>query len=176
MEPSSPDVISRLSRNPALEGLKNVYFKESGIHRLGGFAKKRIRTGTKIIEYVGDKLSKSESHERLSAYNAYVFVLDDEFDLDGDVDWNPAKYLNHSCSPNCESDIIDGRVWIVATRLIQAHEELTYNYGFDLDEYKDYPCHCGSADCIGYIVAVEFIDQVKKAMSKKKAGGRQKER
>lgn len=171
MEPLPCDVTSGLSRNPALEGLERVYFKESPIHRLGGFAKRRIRTGTKVIEYVGEKIEKRVSHERLISNNAYVFVLDDEFDLDGDVDWNPAKYINHSCSPNCESDLIDGRVWIIASRLIQPHEELTYNYGFDLDEYKDYPCRCGSADCVGYIVAEEFIDQVKKEISKNASKG-----
>lgn len=158
----SNDSVSSLRLNPALEGHEMVYFKESVIHRLGGFAKKRIRAGTRIIEYVGEKIPKHVSAIRLEANNHYIFVLSDECDLDGDVDWNPAKYFNHSCAPNCDSDVEDGRVWIVANRLIQRDEELTYNYGFDLDEYSDYPCRCGSTDCVGYIVAAEFVDEVKK--------------
>lgn len=156
------DSPSQLKLNPALEGHEWVYFQESQIHRLGGFAKKRIRKGTRIIEYLGEKIPKHVSAVRLEANNPYIFVLSDEWDLDGNVDWNPAKYFNHSCSPNCESDVVDGRVWIVATRLIQPDEELTYNYGFDLEEYSDYPCACGSPECVGYIVAAEFVDEVKK--------------
>ncbi len=169
MEKTTSEVSSIVNSNPALEGHERVYFKQSAIHRVGAFARKSIRSGTRVIEYVGEKISKEVSEERLLESNPYIFVLDDTFDLDGDVDWNPAKYLNHSCSPNCESDVVDGRVWILALRPIKPHEELTYNYGFDLSEFGEYPCECGSPDCLGFIVAAEHFDEVRKRAGKAKA-------
>jgi hypothetical protein len=138
-----------------------VCFKKSTIHGLGGFAVTDIPAGTRIIEYVGDKIDKGESLRRCEMQNHFIFTLDDEHDLDGDVSWNPAKLINHSCDPNCESDVEGGRVWILAKRDIEAGEELTYNYGYDLDDYLDHPCACGSPKCVGYIVAEELADQVR---------------
>jgi hypothetical protein len=81
--------------------------------------------------------------------------------LDGNVPWNPARFLNHSCDPNCEAEPDGGRVWIVARRGIRAGEEITFNYGYDLQDYREHPCRCGAADCVGYIVAAEFFEHVK---------------
>ena len=65
--------------------------------------------------------------------------------------------LNHSCAPNCEAELLDDRIWIIARRDIQPGEEITFNYGYDLENYRDYPCCCGSPHCVGYIVAEEFF-------------------
>jgi uncharacterized protein len=78
------------------------------------------------------------------------------------VPWNPARFINHSCMPNCEASIEDGRIWITALRDIEPGDELTFNYGYDLDDYKGYPCRCGTSECVGFIVAEEFFDHVRR--------------
>lgn len=130
--------------------------RDSPIHGRGGFARCDIPAGTRVLEYVGERITKAESLRRCEANNPYIFHLDDEYDLDGLVPWNPARFLNHSCAPNCEAVLEGGRIWIVALRDIRAGEELTFNYGYDLVDYQDYPCHCGAPNCVGYMVAEEF--------------------
>jgi len=137
-----------------------LVFKASPIHGLGGFAKADICKGTRIVEYLGERISKSDSVRRCEQNNEYVFTLNDEQDLDGNVAWNPARFLNHSCAPNCEAELEDDRVWIIAARDIRAGEEITFNYGYDLVDYRDYPCRCGSPSCVGYMVAEEFFEHV----------------
>lgn len=139
-----------------------VSFRPSTIHGLGGFAKTNISKDTRVLEYLGERIDKQESARRCEANNVYIFSLNDHQDLDGDVSWNPARFLNHSCSPNCEAQLADDRVWVVACRDIRAEEELTFNYGFDLEDYREYPCRCGSTSCVGFIVAEEFFDHVRK--------------
>jgi uncharacterized protein len=141
-----------------------VRFKTSPIHGTGGFARRDIPSGTSVIEYVGEKISKAESLLRCEANNEYIFALDDEHDLDGRVNWNPARFINHSCAPNGDAELDLGRIWIVARRDIAAGEEITFNYGYDLEDYREYPCRCGAAGCVGYIVAEEFIEQVRRRL------------
>ncbi|RME92707.1 MAG: SET domain-containing protein [Verrucomicrobia bacterium] len=143
-------------------GNKYIEFRPSGIHGLGAFAIRKIRKGTRIIEYVGRKISKQESLEQLQQQNTYIFDLDEQWDLDGNVEWNPARFINHSCQPNCEALNEDGRIWIVALRTIQPGEEITFNYGYDLTDYRDHPCRCGAPNCVGYIVAEEFFEEVRR--------------
>ena len=147
-------------------GTELLVLKESAIHGVGAFARSEIPQGTRVIEYVGERVTKSESRRRCEQDNEYIFALDEEHDLDGNVAWNPARFLNHSCAPNCEAECADGRIWIVASRNISAGEELTFNYGYDLVDYKDYPCRCGSPDCVGYIVAEEFFEHVRSRAQK----------
>lgn len=135
-----------------------LIFKTSPIHGTGGFARLNMAAGTRVIEYIGRKVSKNESQRLCELNNEYVFSLDEEFDIDGSVSFNPARFVNHSCEPNCEAIMEDGRIWIVATRDIRAGEEITYNYGYDLEDYHEHPCRCGSAGCVGYIVAEELFD------------------
>lgn len=139
-----------------------VEIRNSRIHGSGAYAKADIAAGTYILEYVGEKITKEESNRRCQADNRFIFCLDAEHDLDGSVAWNPARFFNHSCAPNCETIDDDGHIWVVAIRDIEAGEELTYNYGFDLESYRDYPCRCGTADCVGYIVAEEFFPLVRR--------------
>lgn len=139
-----------------------VEFRQSAIDRLGGFARVDIPAGTRVIEYVGERISKAEALRRCEANNEYIFTLDDMHDLDGNVPWNPARLLNHSCAPNCEAELDGERIWILALRDIQAGEELTFNYGYDLENYREHPCRCGTSDCVGYIVADEFFDHVRR--------------
>jgi SET domain-containing protein len=140
----------------------SVVFRQSPIHGLGGFARVDISAGERIIEYVGEKMDKDEAQRRCEAGNVYVFEINDTWDIDGSVDWNPARWLNQSCDANAESDVIEDRVWIIAKRAIRAGEEITYNYNFELDEYEEYPCNCGAPPCPGFMVAEEHWEEVRK--------------
>lgn len=128
----------------------------SAIEGTGGCARVAIGRGTRVIEYQGERISKAESLVRCEANNPYIFCLDETTDLDGSVEWNPARFLNHSCAPNCEAQMINGRIWIVALRDIAAGEEITFDYGYDWEDYKEHPCHCGAPGCFGYIVSAEL--------------------
>ena len=137
-----------------------IQFKDSGIHGMGGFALRRIRKGTPLIEYLGERITKEEAAVRCEANNPFIFSLNDEVDVDGDVSWNPAKYLNHSCGPNAEAEIFGEQIWIMAIRDIKAGEEITFNYSYDLENYEDHPCRCGAVSCVGYMVAEEYFPKV----------------
>jgi hypothetical protein len=139
-----------------------VLFKKSAIHGLGGYARKLIPQDTYIIEYVGEKIDKVESARRCEADNHFIFAYDETHDLDGNVDWNPARWINHSCEPNCETIDDEGHMWVAALRDIQPGEELTFNYNYDLEDYKAHPCRCGSGKCVGYMVAEEYFDHLRR--------------
>lgn len=146
-----------------------VEFRGSDIHGMGGFALKKIRKDERIIEYVGEEITKQESERRcLEEDNRYIFQINDVHDIDGDVDWNPARWINHSCDPNAETDVIDDRVYITATRKIEPGEEIAYNYNFDLEEYEGYPCNCGKRRCVGFILDEAYWEKLKKVERKKK--------
>ncbi len=157
-----------------VSGNKLIYIKNSEIHGSGVFATKDITKGTKIIEYIGEKISKEESDKRQEEQEeifkkdnskgaVYIFELDDEYDIDGNFEYNHARLINHSCSPNCQYEMIDHKIWIVAKRDIKEGEELSYNYGFDLEDYKDHPCKCGSENCVGYILDEDYWSEIKKS-------------
>lgn len=137
-------------------------FHSSHIHGLGAFAARDIPRGTRVIEYVGQRIDKQESLRRCVSNNEYIFTLNEQEDLDGNVPSNPARFINHSCAPNCEAQVAVDRIWIVSTRTIRAGEEVTFNYGFDLVDYKEYPCRCGATNCVGFIVAEEFFEHVRR--------------
>ena len=129
--------------------------------------------GKKIIEYIGEKITKEESKKREKEQEEiakkdnrmgaiYTFELDENFDIDGNIPENTAKYINHSCNPNCETDIIDDHIWIISIKDIKKGEELTYDYCFDLENFEKYPCRCNTGKCAGYIVDEEYREEVKK--------------
>jgi uncharacterized protein len=142
-----------------------IVFKSSAIHGMGGFARRDIRRGKRIVEYVGIKLSKTKAQTELDKQNVYIFTLNDAHDIDGSVEWNPARFLNHSCKPNCEVEIVRGRIWIYALCDIKVGEELTYNYSYDFEDYEHRPCNCGAPNCVGYMVAEQFFDTVRLCQS-----------
>ena len=93
----------------------------------------------------------------------YVFELNSRFDIDGSYKYNTARYINHSCDPNCEVSIINNRLWISAIKKIKRDQELTYNYGYEYDtDYKEHKCRCGSLKCIGYILKRSDWKKIKK--------------
>lgn len=135
----------------------NKLFKvrRSPIHGAGVFAASKIRRDERIVEYTGEKITKAEA-ERRSTHRrkVYFFILNNRYDIDGSVRSNIARFVNHSCEPNCYAEIDRGHVWINADRAIQPGEELSYDYGYALtDDWEDYPCHCKASKCQGYIVA-----------------------
>lgn len=151
-----------------------IIVKESGIHHKGVFAAKDIKSGEKVIEYVGEKISKKESARRgdivleeskdsktLGA--VYIFNLTKKHDLDGNVSYNDARYINHSCEPNCEAIQDDeDQVWITALVDIKAGAELSYNYGYDFEDIEDHTCRCGSSKCVGYILDEKYWARLEK--------------
>lgn len=153
--------------------------RSSSIHQRGVFARCDIPKDTPIIEYVGDKISKAESDRRGKALMArsartggaavYIFTLNKRQDLDGSVRRNTARLINHSCDPNCEAIISRGRIWIHALRDIAAGEELSFNYGFDLETWEDHPCRCGKPNCVGYILDREFWPKLRRILRTREA-------
>jgi uncharacterized protein len=108
----------------------------------GLFTLQDIHKDTRIMPYVGERIGKKESVQRLTQGNAYIFTFSDQYDIDGQVLGNAARYINHSCAPNCEVDLTRRNIWIVAIRDILAGEELSYNYGYGINRYGEFPCHC----------------------------------
>ncbi|MDP4039357.1 MAG: SET domain-containing protein-lysine N-methyltransferase [Candidatus Pacearchaeota archaeon] len=151
-----------------------ILIKGSSIHGRGIFAKKEILKNKRIIEYVGEKITKKQSDKIFlqtlkkaskdkTKGEVYLFDLNKKYDINGDVPKNTAKYINHSCNPNCETEIIDDKeIWVVSKRKINIGEELSFNYGFGLEEYKDYPCKCNSPNCMGYILDKKLWPKMQK--------------
>ena len=129
--------------------------KQSSIHSQGAFAKILIPKGTHIIEYIGEKITITEAQSREQQNQktgaTYIFILDDEYCLDGAVNGNESASINHSCDPNCETELINGKIWIIALRDILPGEELTYDYEFDSDDPVRDRCYCHSKNCRGFI-------------------------
>ena len=151
----------------------------STVHGRGMFATQDIPEGQSIIQYLGERIDKEESDRRGNALfdesqktggaQVYLFTLDENWDLDGNFEWNTARLVNHSCNPNCEAQIDDDlNIWLVAVRDIENGEELSFNYGFGLDDYEDHPCRCGSKNCIGYIIADDYRPELRRILKKKK--------
>jgi uncharacterized protein len=139
--------------------------RRSRIQGRGVFATRKIAKGTRIIEYRGEVIDEDEADRRYpwsddERHHTFLFRLDDGGVIDaGGRRGNAAKYINHSCDPNCEAVEEDGRIYIYALQDIRKGEELVYDYHFILDEphnaanKKLYPCNCGSEKCRGTILA-----------------------
>ena len=130
--------------------MKKVIVKESGIHNTGLYAAEPIKKGAVIIEYRGEKIAKEEGDRRADSGNDYILILDEQYDLDGTVNGNEARFANHSCNPNCLIKVKDGKAYIAAMKDIKEGEELSYDYEFD-EEQEVTKCSCKSAACRGYI-------------------------
>ena len=134
--------------------------RSSPIQGRGAFALRRIRKGTRIIEYTGERITPQEADERydddaVDRPHTFLFTVNRRVVIDGAVVGNEAKYINHSCDPNCEAVDEDGRIFVEALRTIQPGDELTYDYHlhrpgpFRKKWLKQYACHCGAANCRG---------------------------
>jgi SET domain-containing protein len=134
--------------------------RHSRIHGYGVFAARRIRKGTTVIEYLGDRVSHDEADSRYenkdpNDNHTFLFTVDSKIVIDGGVGGNDARYINHGCDPNCASTTENKRIYVEAIRTIQPGEELAYDYQIERDP-EDPPnvdeifaCRCGAAKCRG---------------------------
>ncbi len=133
--------------------------KKSSIQGRGAFATRQIGRGERIVEYKGERISSREADRRYPApslgehHHTFLFELDSGDVVDAAVRGNSARFINHSCRPNCETVIEEDHVFIEAIRPIRRGEELVYDYNYILDEphspanKKLYPCACGARNC-----------------------------
>lgn len=139
-----------------------LLIRRSGIHGEGCYTTSRIRKGTRIIEYTGERISNEEADRRYDGRDiTYLFGLcDGRHVIDGN---GIAALINHSCAPNCEAEEIRGQVWITAIRDIRRGEELTYDYNL-YDGEGDVPCRCGARKCRGSLYSEqEILKRAKRA-------------
>ena len=136
--------------------MKLFKIKKSKIDKNGLYANCNIKKGTKVIEYKGKVITRREAEINPKYDNdkdIYLFNLNKRYDLDGDFKFNTARLINHSCDPNCEVFGSGLKIWVYAMKDIKKGEELSYDYGFSFDEdYKQFPCRCGSNNCVGFII------------------------
>lgn len=137
----------------------------SELHGLGVFATRKIPAGTRLIEYTGERLTDAESDARYpeddesGAHHTFLFSIDDDVVIDAAYHGNDARWINHSCDPNCDAIVENGRLWIETVRDVKRGEELAYDYAYELEERhspaakRRYPCRCGTAKCRGTILA-----------------------
>jgi uncharacterized protein len=137
-----------------------IEVRDSPLHGKGVFAARRIAKGTRVIEYLGERVSHAEADRRYESKDrldnhTFLFIVDRRTVIDAGVEGNDARFVNHACEPNCESVIEESRVFIEAIRAIQPGEELTYDYQIqreaddppDVDEI--FACRCGFEKCRG---------------------------
>ena len=145
------------------ESRRPVAVRKSLIAGRGVFATRRIPRGTRILEYTGERITPDEADRRydddnMEVHHTFLFIVDDDTIVDAAVGGNAARLINHSCDPNCEAVIEDGRIWIDARRDIAPGEELGYDYAYERKgrfrkEYWDtYACACASPKCRGIIL------------------------
>ncbi|MDC0714597.1 SET domain-containing protein-lysine N-methyltransferase [Stigmatella sp. ncwal1] len=138
--------------------------RESSIQGRGAFATRRIRKGARITEYIGEHITQEEADARyddesMERHHTFLFNLDEKTVVDGAVNGNDARFINHSCDPNCQAFIEEDRIFIYALRDIAQDEELCYDYAYERAEGMDddseslYVCRCGAKNCRGTILA-----------------------
>ena len=141
-----------------------IQVRRSGVHGKGVFALRPIAAGETVIEYLGEVISWDEAqrrhpHDPAQPNHTFYFHVDEDRVIDAAHGGNAARWINHSCAPNCEADEREGRIFIVALRDIEPGEELGYDYGLIIDERytpklkAEYACHCGAATCRGTMLA-----------------------
>jgi uncharacterized protein len=130
---------------------------------MGAFATRVIPAGTRLIEYTGERLTPHQADERYpdvagERHHTFLFAIDDDIVIDAAVGGNDARWINHSCDPNCDAMIEESRIWIETIRDVDPGEELAYDYAYELDERhtpaakRRFPCHCGATRCRGTLL------------------------
>jgi uncharacterized protein len=138
--------------------------RNSGIHGKGVFATAHIPAGTRLIEYKGERLNEAQVDKRYAkddSPHTFLFALDGGMVIDATEGGNSARWINHSCAPNCEAVDDEDRIYIETLRAIRPGEELCYNYRIELEERhtpalkRKYQCRCGARRCKGTILDVK---------------------
>jgi uncharacterized protein len=154
--------------------------RESPIQGRGLFALRRIRRGTRIMEYLGERISPEEADARydddaVDRPHTFLFTVSKRVVIDGAVHGNDARYINHSCDPNCEAIIEDQRIFIDAIRTIQPGDEITFDYHlvrpgpWEPVWTERYACRCGAASCRGTMLLKPGRKRAAKKPAKHKA-------
>jgi SET domain-containing protein len=151
-----------MTASPTIVPTPPIIVRRSRIQGRGVFATRDIAQGDRIIEYTGARMTHDEADaqcpddEAGPRHHTFLFAVDDEIVIDGGRGGNDSRFINHSCEPNCEVDIVRRRVFVVALRDIAAGEEILYDYWYMTDEgytledlRRIYPCRCGSPSCRG---------------------------
>jgi len=145
-------------------GNRFLAIRPSAIQGAGGFATRLILRGTRVVEYTGERITHAEADARyddarMTRHHTFLFTVDRDTVIDAARGGGPARFLNHSCEPNCVQVVLGGRVFIEARRDIRPGEELTYDYAFvrtgevDEDQTGRYACRCGAARCRGSLLS-----------------------
>ena len=146
----------------------SLIIRSSAIHAAGCYTMAPIRKGALVVEYTGPRLPKDEADERYeNSPTTYLFGVGDGKTVI--VGHGTAMFINHSCDPNCETEEIDGRVWIRAIRRIAAGEELTYDYYLYDGDDDEARCNCGSTNCRKSMYSPEEIRRRARAAKKNAA-------
>lgn len=156
----------RPARAASAAGEATLAFKilRSAIAGRGAFALRDIRKGERLIEYVGERISHPVADERyddasMKNHHTFLFSVSSRTVIDASKGGNESRFINHSCDPNCEAEIVNRRVWISAIRNIKQGEELAYDYAYERDgtetaaDERRYACRCGTKKCRGTILA-----------------------
>ena len=165
-KPKKSSVTPSRATAPASSSKPNKYFvlRKSDIQGRGAFATRAIKRGTRIIEYTGERISHEEADRRyddgtMGRHHTFLFTIDGSTCIDAAVKGNDARFINHSCAPNCEAIDEKKHIYIEAIRDIAVGEELTYDYAYERDGTEDeewerlYMCKCGAPTCRGTILA-----------------------
>jgi uncharacterized protein len=146
--------------------------RRSDIHGTGVYAVAPIKKGTRIIEYLGERISHAEADRRYEKKgddngHTFLFIASNRTVIDAGVNGNDARFINHHCKPNCETVIENSRVFIDAIRNIKPGEELGYDYQLTWESTDDpaelalYACRCGAKRCRGTMLDREPVDKKK---------------
>ena len=148
----------------------SLIIRSSAIHAAGCYTTTPITKGRRIAEYTGPRISKDEADELYKdAPLTYLFGLGrGDVVIDGHC---AAMFINHSCDPNCETEVERGRVWIKAIKNIEAGAEITYDYHLYDGDDDEQICNCGTATCRGTMFSLNEVRKRKKAATREPAGG-----
>jgi SET domain-containing protein len=133
----------------------------SGVHGRGVYATRFIPEGTRVIEYTGQRMSWDDAPNDENDPHTFNFGLDNGEVINPEIGGNEARWINHSCAPNCEAIEEDDRIFIYAMRDIEPGEELSYDYALELDEpitkktIQEFKCHCRASRCRGTMLEVK---------------------
>jgi SET domain-containing protein len=162
--PSESTTATPAAKAAAKTGGRRIQVRKSGVHGKGVFAARPLKKGEPVIEYLGEVITWKEAlrrhpHDPADPDHTFYFHIDDKHVIDAKFGGNAARWINHACTPNCEADEIDGRIFIKALRAIKPGTELFYDYGLIIDEpytaklKKQFECRCGTPDCRGTMLA-----------------------
>ena len=146
------------------KSVKRIAVRKSEVHGRGVFSAAKLSKGEMLIEYVGEVITWKQAlrrhpHDPKNPDHTFYFHLDDKHVIDGKIGGNSARWINHACTPNCEAEEVDGRIFIRTLKKIEPGTELSFDYGLVIDGAhtqkvkKQFECRCGTKNCRGTMLA-----------------------